>query len=55
MKVLLNEHGARLYPWLANEWLPVYGFNADCHSFVLWDKIQKKWLYISTSFCEGEE
>lgn len=51
--IQLNERGRELYPYLAGEWLVVYGFNSDCKQFLVWDEIMCRWLYISIAFCEG--
>ena len=51
--IQLNERGRELYPYLADEWLAVYGFNSDCKQFLVWDGIMCRWLYIPIAFCEG--
>ena len=51
--IQLNKEGGELYPYLAGEWLVVYGFNSDCKQFLVWDEIMCRWLYISIAFCEG--
>lgn len=52
-KIWLNERGKKIHPHLANEWLVVYGYNPDSYTFIIWDEIMYKWVYISTSHCEG--
>ena len=51
--IQLNERDRELYPYLAGEWLVVYGFNSDCKQFLVWDEIVCRWLYISIAFCKG--
>lgn len=55
MKIILNLHGRKVYPHLAEGWLNVYGFNPNTYSFVVWDKILNEWIYIPVDYCEGEE
>jgi hypothetical protein len=54
VKVKLNKHGEKIYPWLADIWLPVYGFNPNNYSFLIWDGIVQEWKNINQNFCEGE-
>ena len=54
IKVRLNKHGSKLYPWLAGVALPVYGYNTNNYSFVIWDYVLNEWKDINQNFCEGE-
>ena len=53
IKVRLNKRGIELYPWLANVALPVYGYNTNSYSFIIWDYVCNEWKDISQHFCEG--
>lgn len=53
MKIWLNETGAELFPWLANEWHTVYGYDPAYKSFIIWDGICAEWKLIPQRICEG--
>ena len=53
MKIYLNEFGAELYPWLANEWHMVYGYDPTLKCFLIWDTIRCEWKNIPLRVCEG--
>lgn len=53
MSIWLNEAGAELFPWLANEWHTVYGYDPAYNSFIIWDGIRAEWKYIPKRICEG--
>ena len=53
MKIWLNEAGAELFPWLANEWHTVYGYDRIYRCFIIWDTITCEWRNIAMRLCEG--
>jgi len=53
MKIKLNEKGEKLYNWLANRWLDVYGFNAQMLCFLICDDVTMEWRWISIHECIG--
>ena len=53
MKIYLNEVGAEPFPWLANEWHTVYGYDPTYKCFIIWDAIRCEWKEIPLRICEG--
>ena len=53
-QIWLNKRGAELYPWLAEQWLEIFGFNPDNYSFLIWDNIMGEWKFVETRHCKGD-
>ena len=55
MKIYLNKQGNELYPWLAFQWLDVFGYDFDKHCFLIWDYVTNTWRTIHQNFCRGDD
>ena len=54
-KIKLNDKGIKLYPWLADVELTVYGYLEKFDAFRVYDYITQDWKVIPTFQCEGVE
>ena len=55
LEVWLNSRGCKEYPYLANEWLLVYGYDPHTNTFLIWNEIYTCWAHIPTYYCEGRQ
>ena len=54
MTICLNEQGAKLYPWLADQKIPFFAYDSTKQSFLIWDCITNEWRLIHQNFCKGD-
>ena len=55
LEVWLNARGCKEYPYFANEWLLVYGYDSHTNTFLIWNDIYTCWSHIPTYYCEGRQ